>query len=58
LGDKITSSQQELQETKTNLPDKVKRVARLESKINHLTIIKDLLEELAIERDHGQDINN
>jgi len=54
----MTSSQQELQETKTNLPDKVKRITRLESKINHLEIIKNLLEELVIEREHSQDINN
>jgi len=45
LADKITQTQQELIATKTNTPDKLKRIQRLESKINHLEIIKDLLKQ-------------
>ncbi|CAH1760114.1 10993_t:CDS:2 [Entrophospora sp. SA101] len=41
----ITQTQQELIATKTNTPDKLKRIQRLESKINHLEIIKDLLKQ-------------
>ena len=58
LTTKITQTELELQETKTNLPEKVKRMQRLEDKLNNLTVIKNLLEELSIEKDHSQDINN